>query len=163
MVSLKSMNVISLTNAQLAFGHVALLDHAEFSLDEGERVGLIGRNGAGKSSILKVITGNSNLDDGCIAIKNGIRIAYVNQEPYFEPKMSIFDAVASGMGTAWKLLNEYDVITSQLGGGNDKVNIELMQKLQNKLDDMGAWDLANKVEIILNRFSLDKNLLIVEL
>jgi len=160
MALLKSMNVISLTNAQLAFGHVALLDHAEFSLDEGERVGLIGRNGVGKSSILKVITGNTSLDDGSIAIKNGIRIAYVNQEPYFEPEMSIFDAVASGMGATWKLLNEYRVITSQLGDSTDEATIEFIQELQNKLDDIGAWDLINKVEIVLNRFALDENLLI---
>ncbi|MBC7489790.1 MAG: ATP-binding cassette domain-containing protein, partial [Glaciimonas sp.] len=57
------MAVISITNAQLAFGHVALLDRAEFSLDTGERVGLIGRNGTGKSSLLKIIAGMSKLDD----------------------------------------------------------------------------------------------------
>ena len=92
------MAVISLSNAQLAFGHVALLDHAEFSLETSERVGLIGRNGTGKSSLLKVLAGLSKLDDGLLVMQQGLKIAYVDQEPHFEPDMSVFDAVAAGMG-----------------------------------------------------------------
>ena len=78
------MAVISISNAQLAFGHVALLDRAEFSLEAGERVGLIGRNGTGKSSLLKTIAGVSKLDDGLMVMQQGIKIAYVDQEPHFE-------------------------------------------------------------------------------
>src|SRR3978361_1712744 len=64
---LPPMSLYSISNAQLAFGHVALLDHADFSLEAGERVGLIGRNGAGKSSLLKIIAGQMSPDDGLIA------------------------------------------------------------------------------------------------
>ncbi|HYD94029.1 MAG TPA: ATP-binding cassette domain-containing protein, partial [Noviherbaspirillum sp.] len=78
------MAVISLTNAQLAFGHVALLDHTEFSLEAGERVGLIGRNGTGKSSLLKILSGMSKLDDGLLVMQQGVKVAYVEQEPQFE-------------------------------------------------------------------------------
>ena len=67
-----AMAVISLSNAQLAFGHVALLDHAEFSLESAERVGLIGRNGTGKSSLLKIIAGQSKLDDGLMVMQQGL-------------------------------------------------------------------------------------------
>ena len=88
------MAVISLSNAQLAFGHVALLDNTEFSLEAGERVGLIGRNGTGKSSLLKIIAGLSRLDDGLLSCQQGVRIAYVEQEPAFDPAGSVFDAVA---------------------------------------------------------------------
>ena len=87
------MAVISLSNAQLAFGHVALLDHAEFSLEAGERVGLIGRNGTGKSSLLKAMMRLSKLDDGLLVIQQGIRIAYVGQEPIFEAGITVFEAV----------------------------------------------------------------------
>ncbi len=69
------MAVISLSNAQLAFGHVALLDHTEFSLEAGERVGLIGRNGTGKSSLLKIIAGLSRLDGGPLTFQQGVRNA----------------------------------------------------------------------------------------
>ncbi|GAA5231066.1 hypothetical protein GCM10025794_26100 [Massilia kyonggiensis] len=92
------MAVISLSSAQLAFGHVALLDHADFSLEAGERVGLIGRNGTGKSSLLKIISGRSKLDDGLLVMQQNVKIAYVEQEPVFDPEMTVFDAVATGMG-----------------------------------------------------------------
>jgi len=85
-VKVTSMAVISLSNAQLAFGHVPLLDHAEFSLEAGERVGLIGRNGTGKSSLLKIIAGVSKLDDGLLVMQQNLKIAYVDQEPHFAPR-----------------------------------------------------------------------------
>jgi len=79
------MAVLSLSNAHLAYGHVALLDSAAFSLEAGERLGLIGRNGAGKSSMLKIIAGLEKLDDGLLQMTQGVRICYVPQEPVFEP------------------------------------------------------------------------------
>lgn len=115
-VKVTSMAVISLSNAQLAFGHVPLLDHAEFSLEAGERVGLIGRNGTGKSSLLKIIAGVSKLDDGLLVMQQNLKIAYVDQEPHFAPEMTVFDAVASGLGELPALLNEYEALTGQFGG-----------------------------------------------
>ncbi|SFB12677.1 ATP-binding cassette, subfamily F, uup [Collimonas sp. OK607] len=157
------MAVISISNAQLAFGHVALLDRAEFSLESGERVGLIGRNGTGKSSLLKTIAGVSKLDDGLMVMQQGIKIAYVDQEPHFESEMSVFDAVASGMGEMQALLNEYDSLTGQFGGDNDDALLERMHEIQSKLDAADAWSLSNKVETTLDRLNLDKNLLMGQL
>ncbi len=151
------MAVISLSNAQLAFGHVALLDHAEFSLESGERVGLIGRNGTGKSSLLKTISGVSRLDDGLLVMQQGIKIAYVDQEPHFSPDMSVFDAVASGLGEMPALLAEYDALTGQFGQGNDDAVMERMHDIQVKLDAADAWSLNNRVEATLDRLSLNKD------
>lgn len=148
------MAVISLSNAQLAFGHVPLLDHAEFSLETTERVGLIGRNGTGKSSLLKIIAGRSKLDDGLFVMQQGIKIAYVEQEPHFAPEMSVFDAVASGMGDMQALLAEYDALTGQFGGDNDDALMERMHEIQLKLDAADAWNLTNKVEATLDRLNL---------
>ncbi len=148
------MAVISLSNAQLAFGHVPLLDHAEFSLETTERVGLIGRNGTGKSSLLKIIAGRSRLDDGLFVMQQGIKIAYVEQEPHFSPEMSVFDAVASGMGEMQALLTEYDALTGQFGGDNDEALMERMHDIQVKLDAADAWNLNNKVEATLDRLNL---------
>ncbi|MDB5764917.1 MAG: uup [Herminiimonas sp.] len=153
------MAVISLSNAQLAFGHVALLDHAEFSLESAERVGLIGRNGTGKSSLLKVIAGMSKLDDGLFVMQQGIKVAYVDQEPHFVPDMSVFDAVAAGMGELQALLAEYDALTGQFGGDNDDAIMEQMHAIQTKLDAADAWNLNNRVETTLDRLNLDKNAL----
>lgn len=153
------MAVISLSNAQLAFGHVPLLDHAEFSLETTERVGLIGRNGTGKSSLLKIIAGRSKLDDGLFVMQQGIKIAYVEQEPHFPPEMSVFDAVASGMGDMQGLLAEYDALTGQFGGDNDDALMERMHEIQLKLDAADAWNLTNKVEATLDRLNLVKDAL----
>ena len=87
--------IASLDNACLAFGHVALLDHAEMQLHSAERVALIGRNGAGKSSLLRALTGEGGLDDGTVWRANGLKIAHVAQEPVFDERLSVFDAIAA--------------------------------------------------------------------
>ncbi len=150
------MAVISLTSAQLAFGHVALLDHADFSLEAGERVGLIGRNGTGKSSLLKIISGRSKLDDGLLVMQQGIKIAYVEQEPVFDPEATVFDAVAAGMGDQQAMLAEYEAITGQFGGDNDEALMERMHELQLKLDALDGWNLAHKVDTTLDRLGLNR-------
>lgn len=154
------MALISLSDAQLAFGHFDLLNHANFSLDPTERVGLIGRNGTGKSSLLKVIAGQIKLDDGLLVLQQGIKIAYVEQEPQFAPGITVFDAVADGLAEINDWLQEYDRLTSQLGGDNDDELIERMHNVQTKLDSADAWNLNNRVETTLDRLSLEKNVLV---
>lgn len=151
------MAVISLSNAQLAFGHVALLDHAEFSIETGERVGLIGRNGTGKSSLLKIIAGTFKMDDGLLVMQQNIKIAYVEQEPQFDPNLSVFDAVASGLGDLPALLQEYEAITGQFGGDNDDALMERMHDIQVQLDAGDAWSIGNKVETTLEKLNLSKD------
>ncbi len=153
------MAVISLSNAQLAFGHVPLLDHAEFSLETTERVGLIGRNGTGKSSLLKTLAGISKLDDGLLVMQQGLKIAYVDQEPQFDRTQSVFDAVASGMGDMQALLKEYDTLTGQFGGDDDEALMERMHDIQVKLDAADAWNLNNRVETTLDRLNLQADAL----
>ncbi len=148
------MAVISLSSAQLAFGHVALLDHADFSLETGERVGLIGRNGTGKSSLLKVISGRFKLDDGLLVMQQGLKIAYVEQEPVFDADTTVFDAVAGGMGDQLAMLNEYEALTGQFGGDNDEALMERMHDIQVKLDATDGWNLQHKVDTTLDRLGL---------
>lgn len=154
------MALISLSNAQLAFGHHAMLDRADFSLEQNERVGLIGRNGTGKSSLLKILAGNSELDGGLLVLQQGIKIAYVEQEPSFEPKHTIFDAVSSGLGEIKVWLDEYDALAAQLGGDNDTDILEKILSLQSKLDASNAWSLNNRVETTLDRLGLDRHAMV---
>ena len=102
------MAILSLSNAHLAFGHVALLDNAAFSLEAGERLGLIGRNGAGKSSMQKIIAGLEKLDDGLLQQTQGVRIRYVPQEPVFEVGGTVFDAVGEGVAEARVVRDAYE-------------------------------------------------------
>jgi ATP-binding cassette subfamily F protein uup len=101
------MALITLMSAQLAFGHVPLLDRADFSLDERERVGLIGRNGTGKSSLLKILAGMERADDGTLSVQQGLRIAYVAQEPAIDSQLSVFDALAQGLSQVRGWIDQY--------------------------------------------------------
>ncbi|WP_343731158.1 ATP-binding cassette domain-containing protein [Duganella sp.] len=157
------MAVISLSSAQLAFGHVALLDHAEFSLEPGERVGLIGRNGTGKSSLLKIIAGRTRLDDGLLVMQQNLHIVYVEQEPVFAPGMSVHDAVAEGLGALPALLKEYETLTGQFGQGDDDALMARMHDIQVQLDAADGWNLSNKVETVLDKLNLPGQLLMREL
>ena len=154
------MSVISLNNAQLAYGHVALLDHAEFSLEAGERIGLIGRNGTGKSSLLKVIAGAARLDDGLLTLQQGLRIAYVEQEPVFGSGLTVFDAVAEGLAEIRNLISEYDQITARLGSGDDGRLLERMQQLQASIDVVDGWNLDNRVATTLQKLGLERERLL---
>ena len=91
------MSLISLQQAQLAYGHVALLDHVDFSLETQERVGLIGRNGTGKSSMLRILAGQEAPDDGTLQCQQGLRRAFVAQEPQLNPTQTVFESVSEGL------------------------------------------------------------------
>jgi ATP-binding cassette subfamily F protein uup len=153
------MSLYSISDAQLAFGHVALLDHADFSLEAGERVGLIGRNGAGKSSLLKIIAGLSKPDDGLITRQNELSTVYVPQEPEFDLEASVFDVVASGLSHAQELLDEYDVVAHKLAdvpeGPEHDALMMRMNSLQSSLDLSDAWNWQTRVATTLQQIGLD--------
>jgi ATP-binding cassette subfamily F protein uup len=90
--------LITLTDIQLAYGHHPLLDHADFAIQAGERIGLIGRNGAGKSSLLRLLDGRTQPDDGDIARSSGLRVATVEQEPELDENATVFDVVCNVEG-----------------------------------------------------------------
>ncbi len=139
------MAVFSLSNAHLAFGHVALLDNAAFSLDAGERLGLIGRNGAGKSSMLKIIAGLEKLDDGLLQMTQGVRICYVPQEPAFEPGHSVFDAVSEGVAEARAVRQAYE----EHADGVD------LDALQTRIEALDAWNWEQRVDTTIAQLHLD--------
>ncbi len=148
---------ITLDNASLAFGHHALLDKASFQLDPGERVGLIGRNGAGKSSLLKVIAGETKLDDGNVWRATSVRIVYVPQEPLLNPSHTVFEAVAEGLGAMQQVLVDYHEVTHSMGAADADIDalMEKMQKLQHELDAKDGWGMQAKVETVLSKLSLN--------
>jgi ATP-binding cassette subfamily F protein uup len=153
------MALYSITGAQLAFGHVALLDNADFSLEAGERVGLIGRNGAGKSSLLKIVAGLTVPDDGLVARQAGLNTVYVPQEPEFDPDQSVFDAVALGLGDLHALLCDYDRTADALANAPDGAEhdalLARLNTLQSSLDAADAWQVKTRVETTIAQLGLD--------
>ncbi|MCG2576719.1 ATP-binding cassette domain-containing protein [Dechloromonas sp. XY25] len=154
------MPYLKLSDACLAYGHVPLLDHADFQLDPGERVALIGRNGTGKSSLLAAMaagSGKGRLDDGEVWVQPGIRVGYVPQEPPFDPAMNVFQAVVSGMGETSALLAEYHDVSHHLaeGQGDHEALLARMDTLQHELEARGAWAYEAQAERVIDRFGLD--------
>ncbi|WP_415034561.1 ATP-binding cassette domain-containing protein [Azonexus sp.] len=158
------MPCLKLTAACLAYGHVPLLDHADLQLDAGERVALIGRNGTGKSSLLAALAagaGRGGLDDGEIWLQPGLRLAYVPQEPPFDPAATVFQAVVSGMGETSALLAQYHTVAQQLAeGGDAEALLARMDELQHELEARGAWAYEAQAEKVIARFALDPQALV---
>jgi ABC transport system ATP-binding/permease protein len=151
------MPFITLDKACLAFGHVALLGHVDFQLDEGERVGLIGRNGGGKSSMMRVLAAQGMLDDGLVWRAPTARICYVSQEPVLDADDTVFDAVAKGLGKLQKLLHDYHQISHQLSEPDadyDKL-LEQMQHLQTQLEAQDGWSVQARIETAITKLDLD--------
>ena len=137
------MACLTLLNASLAFGHVPLLDHAQFSLEMGERVGLIGRNGAGKSSLLSILAGWSQPDEGSLQVQQGLRIRCVAQEASFEPDATVYDTVRAGLGDV------IDMIEAFSKGEGD------LNALQTAIEAQDGWQVDQRVTETLQRLQLD--------
>ncbi len=144
------MALITLLNAQLAFGHVALLDHTDFALETAERVGLIGRNGAGKSSMLKILAGMEKPDDGTLQVQQGVRIAYVAQEPSLDLDATVFTSASAGLARTMAVREEYFAAAE----GAD------LDALQSEIEHLDAWNWEQRVEETLERLHLDKDAIV---
>ncbi len=142
------MALLTFLNAQLAFGHVALLDHTDFSLEAGERVGLIGRNGSGKSSLLKILAGIEKTDDGTLQLQQNLRLAYVAQEPVLDPDATVFVAASAGIAGVIALIDQYCQ-----GIGN-------LDALQSSIEAQDGWNWEQRVTETLHRLHLDENAVI---
>ena len=148
------MALFNLHNAHLAFGLAPLLNGADFAIETRERIGLIGRNGAGKSSLLKVISGALALDDGAIAQQGGLRVATVPQEPVFDSNTTVFDAVSNGVSVARELRNRYESLASE--GGDEHA----LADIQHDIDAHDGWAWESKVEATLSQLNLDAGILV---
>ncbi len=145
------MALITFLDAQLAFGHFALLDHADFSLEAGERVGLIGRNGAGKSSLLKILAGLEKPDDGTLQLQGGVSVVYVAQEPVLNPEATVFVAASEGIASLQAVMEQY------LSGEGD------LNALQTIIEDQDGWNWEQRVTETLQRLNLNPDAIVGQL
>ena len=160
------MPLIQLSQLSLAYGHVPLLDHVDLVVEPGERIGLIGRNGSGKSSLLAIIEGLAAADDGRVWRAPQLKLASVSQEPAFQAGQSVFEAVAEGLGKGTKLLIDYHAATHALADGHhegDTALMERLQHLQEALDASDGWSLQHRIEATLSRLQLPEDAPVSEL
>ncbi|OFO36384.1 ABC transporter ATP-binding protein [Neisseria sp. HMSC065D04] len=151
------MNILSVENASFAVGHVALLDKTSFQLDSGEKIGLIGRNGAGKSSFLKILAGVQKLDDGQIIVQNNLKIVYVPQESFFDKEATVFDTVAEGLGEIRDLLGRYHRVSHELENGSSEALLKELNELQLEIEAKDGWKLDAAVKQTLGELGLPEN------
>jgi ATP-binding cassette subfamily F protein uup len=148
------MPLLTFDRLELAYGHWPLLDGASLVIEAGERIGLIGRNGTGKSSLLKIIAGINPPDAGEVWRKPALKLAYVPQEPQFEPGHTVFEAVAEGVGAAQALLAQYHAVAHAMAEGDETVYADF-ERLSHELEVADAWRLNSRVEEALQRLDLD--------
>jgi ATP-binding cassette subfamily F protein uup len=149
------MSLIRLRNIHVGFGGPAILESISLSIDAGERLCLLGRNGTGKSTLLKVINKEVKADSGDLEFKQNLKIAVLDQEPRGDLQGSIFDIVAMGLGKNAKLLQDYHhALHNFTENHNDQTTAEL-ERAQNQVDIHNAWQLNQQVEEVLSRMQLD--------
>jgi ABC transport system ATP-binding/permease protein len=138
------MALITLQDLHLAYGHVALLDKASLALESRERIALIGRNGTGKSSLLRILAGHERPDDGTVHMQQGLRRAVVAQEPEFDPEDTVFEAVSRGLEEARVLRARFEAHAP----GDD------LDAIQTRLEALGGWTWEQRVDEALQRLHL---------
>ncbi|XXQ68747.1 ATP-binding cassette domain-containing protein [Neisseriaceae bacterium B1] len=154
------MTILAVENASFAVGHVPLLDKTSFQLNQGEKVGLIGRNGAGKSSFLKILAGVQKLDDGQIITQNGMKTVYVPQESFFDNQSTVFDVVSEGLGALRDVLRRYHAISHELETNHSDDLIKQLNELQNEIEAQDGWQFDAAIKQTIGELGLPENELI---
>ncbi|UJF18091.1 ABC transporter ATP-binding protein [Vibrio sp. SS-MA-C1-2] len=157
------MALLTISNAQLAYGDHPLLDKAEFILQPGERVCLVGRNGAGKSTLMKVISGDVTLDDGTIQFQQDIKVSRLEQDPPKNAEGTVFDFVAQGLQEVGETLKEYHHLLELITNDPSDKNFNRLARVQDKLDHSDGWQLETRIEQVLGSLQLDGDTKLTEL
>jgi ABC transport system ATP-binding/permease protein len=157
------MALITINNGQLAFGDHPLLDRADFSLQENERVCLVGRNGAGKSTMMKVLAGEIQLDDGKITVTQDVVVSRLEQDPPRNELGTVFDYVAGGLAEIGEVLKQYQHQLILVESDPTEQNINKLAHIQDKLDHSNAWLFEERVANVMASLKLDGNTLLTDL
>ncbi|TAE10258.1 MAG: ABC transporter ATP-binding protein [Oscillatoriales cyanobacterium] len=151
------MTIFTLRSIKKDFGIKELLTNASFSLDEGDKVGLIGTNGSGKSTLLKMIAGLESIDSGDRWVNPGATIVYLPQQPDLDESHTVLEQVFADSGEQMALVREYEEISDELSHGKGDTD-KLMARLSTvsaRIDEVGAWDLETKAKLILTKLGIE--------
>ena len=153
--AITSMPLLRLDKVSLAYGHRPLLEQAKLEIRRGERVCLVGRNGEGKSSLIRLLSGEALPDDGKIWIRPGTRIAHLAQEVSPDSDESVFDIVAGGLAGLGQLISQYHHTATELAHAHTPALTQRLAQLQHELEAGDGWRLEQRVEMVLSRLDLD--------
>jgi len=145
------MALIRLQNIHISYGEPALLDSLDFSIEAGERIALVGRNGTGKSTLMKIITGEVTPDDGEVSIQQGVKVARLEQDVPRDLEGSVYDIIAGGLGKMGELIAAYHHITQQLDEPNA---MDELARIQSAIEDAHGWSLEQRVDTTISRLQL---------
>jgi ATP-binding cassette subfamily F protein uup len=151
------MALVSLQNVDVSFGGPLLLQGVDLSIDRGERVCLVGRNGTGKSTIMRLITGEVKPDGGKIVFQQGVRITLLTQEVPHQLTGSVFDVVSGAFGEQGKLLAAYHHVSAKLAHDHSEKLMAELEDVQHKFESAGGWQMQQRVEEILTRLQLPED------
>lgn len=154
------MAIITLDKASLAFGHHKLLDQINFSIEKNDKFGLIGRNGAGKSSFLKALAGNIALDSGKIHYQSGIKLVYLAQEPNLNSENTTTEELMSGLGEVTESLRKYNAIIDKMATEYTDELLDELTEAQHELDSNNGWNIKNLVDKTITELELSADRLI---
>ncbi len=149
------MPIITLRNISLSYGTHILLDGIDATIEKGQRICIIGRNGAGKSSLLKIIANQIHHDGGELIIESGIRIATLAQEVPIGNVGSVIDVVLDGLGDAGKLIKRYEDQLNIVNEDPSEKNLNILTKIQNEIDVLNAWDVQQRAQEVISKLLLD--------
>lgn len=147
------MHILSLENISKSYGEKKLLDNISFGIDESDKIGIIGINGTGKSTLLKIIAGIETSDQGQIIRKNQMRIEYLSQDPEFDSEATVIEQIFKGNSPEMILMRRYESILEKIEVGDMSYNDELM-KLQNKIDELHLWELESAAKTVLTKLDI---------
>ncbi|MDQ6954245.1 MAG: ATP-binding cassette domain-containing protein [Mariprofundaceae bacterium] len=149
------MPMMTLNHLDKAFGSQVLLDDVSLNIGRGVRIGLIGRNGEGKSTLLKIMAGLVDTDSGTIMLRNNAKVSYLPQAPHFDAGQSVFHVVADGLGAVASLLEDYQSALQALQHDSSDAALKKVDKLQTELEHADAWQLHARIEMAISKLSLE--------
>ena len=149
------MELLRITQAELAFGEDKILDKAELHVQSGERICLVGRNGAGKSSLMKVLMGLQNLDDGQMLKSNTVNLAMLEQDPPESSDISVFDYVAQGVKENADIIKRYHAVIHDVTEDPSEANLNKLATVQEQLEQADAWKDEQRIEQVMSTLQLN--------
>ena len=149
------MNLITFENICKSYSEKKLIENLSFGINDGEKIGLIGVNGTGKSTLLKIVAGAEEIDSGKITKANRVRIEYLPQSPDYDENATVLEQVFKAESKELNLLGRYQDLLKKLEKEySDKTNEELI-KVQEQIDTMNLWDLENDAKAVLTKLGID--------